>query len=813
MGILFAIVFIYLTCLVLLYFRVSLLLSSGFIAALLVLWSNTGDGGPFGITFLWLVYLAVAIPLNTSSLRRILISDHVLALFKKLMPTVSRTEREALEAGTVWWEGELFSGRPDWSKLTEIAQPRLNAEEKAFLAGPVEKLCEMMNDWEITTIDHDLTPETWDFIKKEKFFGMIIPKEYGGLGFSALGHSEVVLKVASRSLAAAVTLMVPNSLGPAELIMHYGTDEQKKKYLPTLANGTDVPCFGLTEPLAGSDASSISSSGVVTKGTFGGKEVTGIRLNWDKRYITLAPVCTVMGLAFRLYDPDHLIGDTEDIGITVCLCPADLPGVSVGEIHDPLGIPFSNGPTRGKDVFIPLDFIVGGVKQAGKGWKMLMERLAVGRGISLPGLSVASVKLACRSVGAYARIRTQFRMPIGRFEGVEEALAYLCGNTYSIEAARLLTISAIQSGETPALASAITKQYLTERMRNSVNRGMDIQGGAAIVLGPRNFMGRMYQSVPISITVEGANILTRTLIVFGQGVMRAHPFVFKEIEAAADPDRNKSSAKFDQAFFGHIGFALSNFIRVFVSQITRGYLLPSPTGGFTGRYYQKLGAMSSAFAVTTEAAMMLLGGGLRRKEKLSGRLADCLGNMYIASAILKKFEDDGRPEEDIPMVKWSFEEALYEAQEGLNGFIDNVPGSIASAMLRALVFPFGPPFKLPSDKLGHKVAGIILSPGAARERLTRGIYIPENKEEQIRRIEDTLEMVIAAEPVEKKVRSAIKEGKIESAGREAQFEEAVTSGVITKEEKEIVLNADKARFEVVSVDEFPKDFRERKGKE
>ncbi|VAX15325.1 Acyl-CoA dehydrogenase [hydrothermal vent metagenome] len=810
MGFLLFLVVAVVVVIVLSYFRISLLISTAVIAAIALLWMWAGLSGTLGVSVIWIFFLIIAIPLNIFPLRRILISDHALRLFRKLMPPISQTEREALEAGTVWWEGELFSGAPAWKKLLGFKKPELTKEEKAFLDGPVQEFCEMLDDFDITANLHDLPEEAWDFIKKNKLFGMIIPKKYGGLDFSALGHSEVVMKIASRSVTAGVTVMVPNSLGPAELLMHYGTEEQKNKYLPGLADGSEIPCFGLTEPRAGSDASSITSSGVVTKGMFEGKEVIGIKLNWEKRYITLAAVSTIMGLAFRLFDPDHLLGDKEDIGITVALIPTKLPGIKADMRHDPLGIPFYNCPVTGKDVFIPVDNIIGGEKQAGHGWHMLMERLAIGRGISLPAISVSAAKLASQATGGYSRIRKQFRISVGKFEGVEEALAPIAGNAYIMDAARLLTLSAIDTGETPALVSAILKYNLTERMRVVVNHAMDVQGGGAISLGPRNFMGRVYQSIPISITVEGANILTRTLIIFGQGIIRAHPYIFKEMEASVDTDRELASKKFDKALFGHIGFVASNKIRSMVSGLTGGILLPSPTGGVTRRYYQQLGRMSSAFAFISDSAMALLGGNLRRKEKLSGRLADCLSNLYLASAALKKFEDDGRPEEDIPLLKWSLDDALYRIQQGLDGFLDNIGPKYISWPLRIVIFPLGRPYKPPKDRLGHKVAKIIMEPCDARARLTRGIFVSRKHDNPVRRIEDALPLVIASEPIEKKISAAVRAGKVKSLDRISRIEEAASCGVITEDEKETAIMAENARYEVITVDDFPKDYWERR---
>ncbi len=765
-------------------------------------------GGPpsTGLIAVWAVYTAVVLVLNLPPLRRTLLTPAILGIFKNIMPPISKTEREALDAGTVFWEKHLFAGKPDWHALHNIPKPKLTVEEQAFLDGPVEKLCEMLDDWEITDGLHDLPPKVWDFLKKEKFFGMIITKEYGGLDFSALAHSEVVLKVASRSGTAAITVMVPNSLGPAELLLHYGTPEQKKRYLPGLAIGAEIPCFALTEPEAGSDATSIKASGIVEKGMFDGREIIGIRLNWEKRYITLSSYATVMGLAFHLYDPNKLMGDNEYPGITVALIPANTKGITIGPRHDPLSIPFINGPIWGKDVFVPLDYIVGGKDYAGQGWRMLMERLGIGRGISLPAVSAASAKLACRGVGAYARIRRQFRMPVAKFEGVEEALAEMAGLTYGLDSARLFTVGAINLGEAPSLLSAMSKYSLTERCRQVVNRAMDVQGGAAIVLGPRNFMGRIYQGLPVSITVEGANILTRTLIVFGQGIIRAHPWVLKEMEASADKDKAHGLAAFDKAFFGHVGFTSSVAARSFVSAVTGGKFLPSPVGGPLAVYYRRIGRLSAAFAIAGDVAMLTLGGNLKRKEKLAGRLADIVSNLYIASTALKRYADDGLPKEDQPLVRWAVEDALYRAQEALAGFLQNLPNRTAALLLRPLIFPFGKPFDPPSDRLGAKAAETLQSPSDTRDRLTNGIYICKNMNEQMGRIEGALHKSLAAEEVERKINHAVKDKRIAARGEAERIEEALKANIITADEKAAIEDANRTRRDVIMVDDFPMDY-------
>ncbi len=781
------------------YFRVKLWAWTIVAAGFLGYWTAAGGGS----AAVWLIFVLVAALLNVVPLRRMLLSRPLYGLFRKVLPPMSQTEREALEAGTVWWDGELFSGRPNWQKLLAEPAPALTSEEQAFLDGPVEELCMMLDDWKIYKELRDLPPEVWQFIKDKGFFGMIIPKVYGGLQFSALAHSQVIMKISSRSITAGVTVMVPNSLGPAELLLHYGTQQQKDYYLPRLAKGKEVPCFALTGPEAGSDAASVPDTGIVCRGMFEGKEILGIRLTWEKRYTTLGPVATIIGLAFRLLDPDHLIGDKEDIGITCALVPTKLPGITIGTRHDPLEIPFQNGPSWGKDVFIPIDFIIGGAARAGQGWRMLMETLAVGRGISLPALSTCAGKLTSRTIGAYARIRRQFKLPIGRFEGIEELLARIGGTTYQMDAARIMTCGAIDQGRKPAVITAIVKYHLTERMRRVVNDGMDVQGGGGISLGPRNFLGRSYQSVPIGITVEGSNVLTRSMIIFGQGAIRCHPYIQQEVRAAADPDQRQGLALFDRALFGHISFIISNVARTLFLGMTDGWLVKAP-GGLTRRYFQKASRLSAAFALFADAALILLGGNLKRKEKLSGRLADILSNLYLLSAVLKLYEDRQRPQDELPLLKWACEESLVSIQESFAGLLRNFPNRPAAWLLRLIIFPLGRPFTRPGDRLGHEVAGILLEPSSARDRLTSGLFLPTSLTEPLGRLEDALQKVIAAEPVEKKLRDAVRVGKLKEQPEVQLLEEGARAGVVSGAEAGILRLALAAHAEVIRVDDFPK---------
>src|SRR5688572_5667414 len=647
------------------------------VAAALATWyvSVIADLGFVTNVVLGTVFVVVAAVLNIPILRRAVVSNRVLAIYRRILPDMSQTEKEAIDAGTVWWDADLFSGKPDWDKLLRTPEPRLTAEEQAFLDGPVEELCAMCNDWEITHERQDLPEHVWQFIKDNGFLGMIIPKQYGGLGFSALAHSAVVMKLSTRSSTAAISVMVPNSLGPGELLLHYGTDQQKSHYLPRLAKGLEIPCFALTSPEAGSDAASIPDYGVVCKGTWQGREVLGMRVTWDKRYITLGPVATLLGLAFRLYDPERLLGDKADLGITCALVPTNTPGVNIGRRHLPLNAAFQNGPNSGKDVFMPLDWIIGGPQYAGKGWMMLMSCLAAGRAISLPTSSVGGVKALTRYTGAYARVRSQFKTPIGKLEGVEEALGRIAAHCYMTAATRVMTAGAVDLGEKPAVISAIAKYHLTERARACVNDGMDILGGKGICLGPNNWIGRGYQMAPIAITVEGANILTRTLIIFGQGAIRCHPYVLREMRAAKEMQGAEAAREFDDAFTSHIGHVLRNGIRTFVYGITRAAFAPTPSAcaAETKHYYRHVSRLSAAFAFLADVSMLAMGGALKRKEKISGRLGDVLSMLYLVSATLKRYEDQGRIREDLPLVRWAVRDALYRAQQAIDGILSNFP--------------------------------------------------------------------------------------------------------------------------------------------
>jgi acyl-CoA dehydrogenase len=786
------------------YYRAPLLLWTAVLAAgLVALYVYLAPSRTVAVA-LAVPLFAVALVLNFPPLRRFL-SAPVFSLFRQIMPAMSSTESEALEAGTVWWEAELFNGAPRWEQLLDLAPPKLSPEEQAFLDGPVDELCAMIDDYRVTTELMDLPPDVWRFIRQQGFFGMIIPKKYGGLQFSALGHSSVVMKVASRSTTAAVTIMVPNSLGPAELLLHYGTEEQKNHYLPRLARGEDVPCFALTSPEAGSDAGSIPDRGTVCRGEFGGqKDVLGIRVTWDKRYITLGPVATVLGLAFRLFDPEHLLGDDPDVGITLALIPVSTPGVQIGKRHDAMSIPFQTGPTYGKDVFIPLDMVIGGRARVGQGWRMLMDCLAAGRSISLPALSTGAGKLASRGTGAYARVRKQFKLPIGRFEAVEEALGRIAGYTYMMDAARTLTARAVDLGEKPSVVSAIVKYQLTEHMRRVVNDAMDIHGGSGICLGPRNFIGRGYQGVPISITVEGANMLTRSLIVYGQGAVRCHPHVRAEMQAIADTDRARGLADFDRAFFGHMGYTISNALRALWLGITDGRFVSVPVDGPTRRYCQKLTRLSSAFAFISDMAMLTLGGSLKRKEKISGRFADSLSFMYLASAVIKRFEEEGRQEADEPLFRFAAQYGIHQAEKALVVVLKNFPSRALAWFIGLLTFPAGRYNTAPSDEMGHAAAKLLLEPSAARDRLTAGIFMPKDPLDGLGRVEDALAKVIAAEPLERKLYKLVDDNPVLHGDFAAQVEMALKQQILSPTEADIVRAANTARREAIAVDSFDK---------
>lgn len=751
----------------------------------------------------WLLALPPMLVLLLPPLRQRLLSQHILRLLRDggFLPQISDTERTAIGAGTVWLDGDLFGGKPDLRKLASADYPDLTAEERAFVDGPVAKVCDLTDDWQVWQ-DRDLPPAVWDYLKRERFFGMVIPKEYGGLGLSASANSAVITRLASRSLPLAITVMVPNSLGPAELLVHYGTEAQRQRWLPPLASGLELPCFALTEPGAGSDAGSIAASGVVFRGDDGRLM---LRLQWNKRYITLAAVATVLGLAFQLHDPENLLGKGPFVGITCALIPADTPGVVLGRRHDPMGVPFYNCPTSGKDVVVPLeDAVIGGAAGAGKGWLMLMECLAAGRGISLPATATGGAQLVARAVGAYAAVRQQFGLPIGRFEGIEEPLARIAGFTWLLEAARRFTCGGLDQGQKPAVVTAIAKYNSTELWRQIVNDGMDVLGGAAISRGPRNLLAHAYLGTPICITVEGANILTRTLMIFGQGAIRCHPFAFREIDALTRGDL----PAFDRAFFGHLGHVLRNGVRAALLGLSRGWLTWTPQRGPTAPYWRRLNWAAADFALWADVAMGTLGGDLKRKEKITGRFADWFSWLYLGTAALRRFEAEGRQRDDVPLLRWTMEHALQRMQQAREGLFANLDVPVLGVLLRGPVrwlsrlLPFG---SGPSDRLGQQAARTLLQPGSQRDRLTAGIHVPLDPTSALGRLERALLLCTDVEPVMKKLRAAVKAGQLPKARPEQLLDQASEAGIITDSERRLVRDAEAARLEAITVDSFTLD--------
>ncbi|MDU6536642.1 acyl-CoA dehydrogenase FadE [Mixta calida] len=776
--------------------RVSLRLSS----VILLLWTAAMALFDLWTPWMLLPLALILLPLNLTSLRRSLFSAPMLRTFRNVMPPMSRTEKEAIDAGTTWWEGDLFRGNPDWQKLHNYPQPRLTPEEQAFLDGPVEEACRMANDFQITHEMADLPPELWAYLKEHRFFAMIIKKEYGGLAFSAYAQARVLQKLAGVSGILAITVGVPNSLGPGELLQHYGTDEQKDHYLPRLARGEEIPCFALTSPEAGSDAGAIPDTGVVCMGEWQGQQMLGMRLTWNKRYITLAPIATVLGLAFKLYDPEHLLGDTEELGITCALIPTHTPGVEIGKRHFPLNVPFQNGPTRGKDIFVPIDYIIGGPKMAGQGWRMLVECLSVGRGITLPSNSTGSVKSLALATGAYARIRRQFKVSIGKMEGIEEPLARIAGNAYVMDAAATLITAGIMLGEKPAVLSAIVKYHCTHRGQRAIIDAMDIAGGKGIMLGKSNFLARAYQGAPIAITVEGANILTRSMIIFGQGAIRCHPYVLQEMAAA---ERNDLPA-FDRALFSHVGHVASNVVRSLWLGITGGYTSASPTRDATRRYYQHLNRISANLALLSDVSMSVLGGSLKRRERISARLGDILSQLYLASAALKRYDDEGRQAADLPLLHWGVQDALNQAEDAIDDLLRNFPNATIAATLRLVIFPAGRHCRAPSDRLDHQLAKLLQTPSATRSRLGRGQYLTPSEHNPAGQLEAALHDVMAAEVIHDRLNKQLKT-HLSFTRLDELAQRALQEGWINAQEAEVLKRAEVSRLRSINVDEFEPD--------
>lgn len=766
------------------------------------------------MSVLWLTILlgviAVAVALRVPSLRRAILTRPIFNAFRRVIPAMSDTERDALEAGSVWWEGSLFCGKPDWQTLHATPAFTLSPREQAFLDNQVAQVCAMVDDWQISHELGDMPPQVWAYIKDNGFLSLIIPEEYGGLGFSAQAHSAIVTALSTRCSALSVSVMVPNSLGPAELLLEYGTTEQKNHYLPRLARGHDIPAFALTSPWAGSDAAAIPDYGQVCHGDWEGETILGIRVSWDKRYITLAPVCTLLGLAFRLYDPDGLLGDQRDIGITCALIPVTLPGVETGRRHFPLNAMFMNGPTRGHDVFIPLSFIIGGPEMAGQGWRMLMESLAAGRSISLPATFCGMAQLTARSVGAYAAVRHQFNTPIGRFEGVEAFLARIGGHTYLMDAARQLTAVAVDQGEKPSVLSAIVKYHLTEKGRRVVNDGMDILGGKGICLGPSNFLGRAYQQLPVGITVEGANILTRSLIIFGQGAIRCHPYILDEMDAALDSDTRRGLKDFDQALWNHAAYSLRNIARAFWHGLTaaRFIRIEPDTEPDMQVYYRQASRYSAAFAVMADVAMLVLGGSLKTRERLSARLGDVLSHLYLISAVLKRFEDEGRQPDDAPLAHWAAQDTLARMHDAFDGVLRNFPNRALAGVLRFVLFPWGLARPTPSDQLDRSVARALTRPGPGRDRLTPQIVIPDRHDDPVAALEAALHSFLATTSIRAKIRAFEKSGALNDDPRAnvRDIAQAVyDAGGITNDEYTQIRQYNELLGRVIAVDDFPFD--------
>ncbi|MGC3892787.1 acyl-CoA dehydrogenase [Pseudomonas urmiensis] len=778
----------------------------GIIAAYTLLMGIFSSAPGWLLTLIWLVLAAKTALLVLPDWRRKVFTGPIFKWFQRTLPPMSQTEREAIEAGTVWWDGELFSGRPAWNTLLDYPAPKLTDEEHAFIDGPTEQLCAMVSDWQIGQ-DMDLPAEAWQFIKEHGFFALIIPKEYGGKGFSAYAHSQVAMKLATRSGDLASTVMVPNSLGPAELLLHYGTDEQRNHYLPRLARGDEIPCFALTGPLAGSDAGAMPDTGIICKGQWQGEEVIGLRLNWEKRYITLGPIATLLGLAFKAYDPEHLLGEQEELGISLALIPTDTPGVEIGKRHLPLGAAFMNGPNSGKDVFVPLSFLIGGQEMLGKGWMMLMNCLSVGRSISLPAVGTGAAKYTSLVTGQYANIREQFNVPLAAFEGIQESLARIGGNAWLMDSARLLTAKAVDLGEKPSVLSAILKYHLTERGRECIQHAMDVHGGKGIIMGPNNYLGRNWQGAPIFITVEGANILSRNLMIFGQGAIRCHPFVLKEMALAGREDRDQALKEFDELLLKHIMFAAGNAASTLVLGLGLGHFERVPGDALSQGYFRSLNRQAAAFALLADLSMMLLGGALKRRERLSARLGDVLSYLYLSSAALKRYHDLGSPEHMQPLLRWAMEECLGKAEQALDKLLDNFPNRFIGCALRVLVFPFGRRHTGPSDELDAEVARLIgRSKGdPALEELLAGCFRPQAEGDPVAALQRACDLLDETAPLRKTLHQAIREGTVQAPAGRSVIEAAIEAGVLQETQGQQLSDAETARRAVIDVDAFDKD--------
>ena len=748
--------------------------------------------------------ILMSIILLVAPLREALIAKPAFNILSKAMPSMSITEREALEAGTSWWEKELFMGAPDWEKFDQYPYPKLSVEEQSFIDNEVQQLCSMLDEWKIHHKDKNLPPEVWQFIKDKGFLGLIIPKSFGGKQFSAFAQSRIMSKIASRSLTAAVSCMVPNSLGPGELLLHYGTTAQKQRYLPGLANGTEIPCFGLTSPEAGSDAGAIPDTGIVCYGSYQGQEVLGLKMNFSKRWITLAPIATVIGLAFKLYDPDGLLGDKSksEYGITCALIPASHEGIKIGARHNP-GAPFMNGTVEGTDIFIPIDWIIGGQQNAGKGWRMLMECLGVGRGISLPALATAAGEMSYLLVGAFASVRQQFKVSVGHFEGVQEATSDIASDAYMLESFRYMVTCGLNQGGTPAVMTAMAKYYATETMRKVINHGMDVVGGRAIQLGPRNFMALTYQSIPVAITVEGANILTRSLMIFGQGSMRCHPYLFEELQLLQSDNKESALKKFNTLLFKHLAYTFNRAAKALAFGLTGGSKEGSSSADdFSKPYYAIINRMSADFALTADMALGILAGDLKRKEMLSGRLADIHAHLFIATAILNYYEHGQRTESDQKHAELALNKALYNAQEAFFGLYENFPVKIAATLVKLISFPFGRPVTKPSDELKQQVAQLLLKENSFRAELKKHVYYTTDETDVMGRMESTFQMLLTLQPLWDKFKKAESKDQFKGLTFEEHITDAVAVGFITANEAEQLLKYNAKRYDSMLTDIF-----------
>lgn len=806
-----SVLFLLISLLILIYLGIGEMSAVAIVGLATLLGMYIDDWGALSVVVGAILFVAVAAVIIPSSWRRNRLSAPILNWIKGKLPKLSDTEAEALKSGDVDWDGELFSGKPNWNRLLDYPHPHFTAEEQSFLDGPVEQLCGMLNDWEITHELYDLPSEAWTFIRDNGFFGLVIPKEYGGKGFSAAAHSEVVMKVSSRSVSAAVTVMVPNSLGPGELLLHYGTDEQKQHYLPRLAQGQEIPCFALTSPVAGSDAGAIPDRGVVCKGTWKGEEVLGLKVTWNKRYITLSPVATIIGLAIKVYDPDGLLGEEEDMGVTCVLIPHDTDGIVQGARHLPMNTVFMNGPIWGQDVFIPMDQVIGGPEMIGKGWTMLLECLSVGRSISLPALGTGAGKMSSLTTGAYASVREQFGRSVSQFEGVQEALEPIAGYTYLMDAARVFTAGMQDRGVRPAIPSALLKYRNTELMRVVVNHAMDVIAGRGVISGPRNFLSTIYQAIPIGITVEGANILTRSLMVFGQGAIRCHPFIVDEIEAANMDDRDAALRQFDGVFFKHMCHSTRNAMRAFVLGLSHGWLEPVPGKGGLQKYYRQLSRFSAAFAILTDISLATLGGGLKARERLSGRMADCLIHLYYASAVIKQWHEEGYPEDMRPIVEWGLQTSLHDLQQQMRALIENFPVKALRWPLKLLVFPLGLRMRLPDDTLGRQVALSIVQDSQVRDRLIKGVYLTEDPEDAVGRVVHAYRMANDTKRIRDKLHDAIRKTDPDELQdlemllghqRKELVEWAVKRDIVAEKDRDRLIEAMDAMYDVIRVDAF-----------